>query len=926
MNPHDRAEKTGNIISRRPWIILGLSAVMVALSLFAAGRLRFETDIEEMLPPENASGQSYIKITEQFATTSSLVVAVENPDRENLLASAEEFALRMKSDPAISPLIRNVRVSIDRAFLERWGLMLSNTDDLEDQESILEKTNLVPFVRSINDLMESKLESGEETVDDGDEEQALVSLMAGLELLAQDLSKALVETGGVALEDTAARLVDDALLGDRYMTDAVGTTLLLIVTPSFDLGDRKKLTALMEAVHKTAASLAGLYPRSSFNFAGDVSGEADEEKSLGADSFYPSIAALIVIFALFLFSFNRLRSVLFALATLAVGIIADIGFAAIAVGELNMITSSFGVLLVGLGIDFGIHFATRFDEATASGMSIEDAIDDSFRRVFVPVSVGAFTTAGAFYSLLLSHSPAFRQFGLIAGTGIITCLLATFTVLPALLAAFPDKSSALRSRPRPMIPYSSLARAGSFFARNRAATIAVAVIIAALAVAFIPGNRFEYDFRSIGPRDTATKRAESMINERFRISTYTSLASVDSLEEARILATRVEKAPYVKCAESLADYLPDETEQDARLAIIKRIGEKSGRARTEAWNESSAREFADEIQRLEWNIIEFADLAAASLGEDCLPIVKRDSMIREIRGAETGAPGKEVFSSLMAGLESASGTPEGLARLSAVDSAFAREMDRRINAMAAIDRRMNEADVPDDILSDLRSADGHHYLVSINPSPDLRGDEELMRYSEGLTAIDRRVTGGLQLGLEFSRVTLEEAKKAGAVVATIVIILTFLGFRSILLTAAVVANLAFGILIVFGAYPFLGKFNIVSILALPLILGMGIDYGVHVATSWQRENGLSGVARIEAAFADSSKAVSLSALTTLIGFGSLALVASFKGIMDLGIILSLGILACFIPTFSLLPALLSLGKNNKARSRRESVEFKEASK
>ncbi len=169
MNPHDRAEKTGNIISRRPWIILGLSAVMVALSLFAAGRLRFETDIEDMLPPENASGQSYIKITEQFATTSSLVVAVENPDRENLLASAEEFALRMKSDPAISPLIRNVRVSIDRAFLERWGLMLSNTDDLEDQESILEKTNLVPFVRSINDLMESKLESGEETVDDGDE-------------------------------------------------------------------------------------------------------------------------------------------------------------------------------------------------------------------------------------------------------------------------------------------------------------------------------------------------------------------------------------------------------------------------------------------------------------------------------------------------------------------------------------------------------------------------------------------------------------------------------------------------------------------------------------------------------------------------------------------------------------------------------------
>jgi uncharacterized protein len=925
MNPPDLAKKLAASISRRPWVILGLSAVLVIAALFAAGRLRLATDIADMLPPDNESGRSYISITEQFATTSSLVVAVENPDRVNLLASAEDFAARMKSDPAISPLVRNVRLSMDRAFLESWGLMLSNTEELRDQERILEKTNLLPFFRSINELMESKLASGEETIDGGDEEQALVAQMAGLELLARDLAKAIAAGDDSVAEDSAAGLVDNALFGDRYMTDAVGTTLLMMVTPSFDLGDRKKLTALTEAAYKTAGSLSSLYPQSSFRFAGEVSGEADEEKSLGADSFYPSIAALAVIIVLFLFSFKRLRAVLFALVTLAVGIIIDLGFASITIGELNMITSSFGVLLVGLGIDFGIHLATRFDEATASGLRPDDAISDSFGRVFVPVSIGALTTAAAFYSLLLSRSPAFQQFGLIAGTGIISCLIATFTVLPALLTAFPGKPRTLRSRPRPMIPYHSLAGTVGFFARKRVATIAVGAILAAVAIALLPGNRFEYDFRAIGPRDTATKRTENMINERFRLSTYTSLVSVDSLEEARSLASLVEAAPFVKRTESLADYLPEAAEQDARLAIINRIGQASGRAGTPVWNESKAQEFADEIQRLEWNLIEFADLAAASLGENCLPIMKRDSMIREIRGADTGSPGKEVFLTLIAGLEAASGTPDGLARLSAIDRAFAREMDRRISAMTSIGRRMTEDDIPTDILNDLRSPDGRHYLVSINPSPDLRGDEALMRYAEGLTAIDARITGGLQLGLEFSKVTLEESKKAGLIVAAIVIILSFLGFRSIRLTLAVTLNLALGILIVFSVYPFLGKFNIVSILALPLILGMGIDYGVHVATSWQQEHGLRGIERIEAAFADSSKAVSLSALTTFIGFGSLALVASFKGIMDLGIILSLGILACFIPTFTLLPALLALGMNNKGSTGLEIEEFKEVS-
>jgi predicted RND superfamily exporter protein len=71
---------------------------------------------------------------------------------------------------------------------------------------------------------------------------------------------------------------------------------------------------------------------------------------------------------------------------------------------------------------------------------------ETFGAVVLPVSVGAMTTAVAFYALCFSRTSAFRQFGAIAGTGILTTLAASVTVLPALLAAFPKRRSVGKRR------------------------------------------------------------------------------------------------------------------------------------------------------------------------------------------------------------------------------------------------------------------------------------------------------------------------------------------------------------------------------------------------------------------------------------------------------------------------------------------------
>ena len=941
MNTHERLKKTALAIAARPWPVILTFAVVLAVALFAASRLEFDTAIEDMLPPGHPSAEAYIELTKKFDTTSNLLVVVEGPDRASIIGAAHEFARLITADPGLADLIRSVRLEIDRDFLEKWGLLLQDADELEDRIAMFEKTNLLPFLRSVNETIETSLSDGSASVEDGNEEEALVSLMTGFELFAADLG-ALANPRDTESRDTESRdtgsrdaesqgatgetsdppdstavsaLVDDVLVGERYMIDPEGRTLLLVVTPSFDLGERDKLSALAVGASRLGGQVASRHPGARFGFAGDVAVEADEEKALGADSFYPSLVALGAIFVLFLLSMKSIRAILLSLVALAAGIILDLGFAALAIGELNMITSSFGVLLVGLGIDFSIHFASRFDDARDGGSGIATAIAESMDKVFVPVCVGALTTAAAFYSLLFSGSAAFRQFGLIAGTGIVACLLATFTLFPALLAAFPGKAGSLRKERR-TLTFATLSRLGLAAGRRRNLTLAAAAVLAAAALVLAGGNRFEHDFRAIGPRGTASRSAAEVVEERFRISTYTSLASAGTLEEARELGKRALAAPYARRVESLADYIAGDIEQDRRLEIISRIRNSGPRSEPVAWTAATVEAFAAELQRLEWNLTELTDLAAAAFGEDSLALRKRDLMIREIRGAETGAPGREAFRNLADSLRRAASVHGGLVRLSALDVSFANALSARIDAMATVTRRMTEADLPDDLVRELRSPERDAYLVSVQPSRSMQRDEDVRKFAAGLTAIDQGFTGSLQLGYEFSRTTLEEARKSALLVAILVFAFTLLGFRSLKYALAAFITLGFGIALLFGIYPYFAKFNIVSILALPLILGIGVDYAVHAATSFQSLSNLSGRKRLAAALADTRKPIALSALTTIIGFGSLALVASFKGIMDLGLILSLGIALCTLSTYIVLPALLSLevGRGKRSKS------------
>jgi len=908
MNLRETSDLLGRGIIRHARTILLATAFVLVLSGIAITRLGVDTDIAKMLPLDNPVAQSYTEITDEFETTSTLIALVEGPERETLIKTAEALSTAFRTDGRTGALVRSVQYRFDRNFAERWGLLLQKNEDLADTERIFASTRLLPLLRATNDIIEEKLADGDDEEVEGSEgEDDSYAMMSQFALFAEELERA-VSTDGGDVWVKAEGLADAWLFGEEYLMDPEGRSLLMVIRPSFDIGDRSKLTALSNAAMELAREASAKDPSISVSYTGDVQNEADEERAIGSDTFYPSLIAFGLIVVLFCFSFNRRRTILFALAALAAGIVIDLAFAALTVRNLNMVTSSFGALLVGLGIDFGIHIVSRFDEETHKGALPEEAMGKIFAEAGMPIAIGGLTTALAFYSLLLTKTLAFRQFGLIAGTGVVITLAAAFIVLPALLGAFPGKRK--EKRRRQAFSFIIPTKVALFSRKHRVAVFLAVALLTAFSLIGIPRNGFDYDMRNIGPQETQAKRTEDAVAERFGISTWQHLAQAASVEEARTLAEAFKDAPFVRRVESVADYIPSPVEQEERLRILASLSAKGDRSIGSAWSEDDVVAFADEVQRLEWNMIELGDLAAASLGERSLPVRKRNAMIREILGTETGKPGAEVFARLRERIAKLD-PGEAARRLTKIDDAFATVLDRKFSALARPGRMIEIADLPESARLELINPDGDRFLVIIQGSAGLAGQENFVRFADGLAAVDPRATGTLSLGLALGREILTEARTAGIIVLVLIFALVAAGYRSVKATLATFLAFACAIAWMFGLYPLFGKFNVVNALALPLIIGMGIDYCVHVASALRDEEDAAIALR------KTGKAVTLSALTTLIGFGSLALVGKFKGIADLGVTLSIGILFCYLVAIVVIPAALAPVERGDVSNRKE---------
>ena len=164
---------------------------------------------------------------------------------------------------------------------------------------------------------------------------------------------------------------------------------------------------------------------------------SDEEFSSVAEGVAVGLAASIVLITLWLFlAVKTWRLIVPILLTLVLGLSLTLLFAAAAVGTLNLISVGFGILFVGIAVDFAIQFSVRFRERRHEFADFGEAIRQTAARTGEQILVAAVATAAGFLAFVPTDFVGVAELGLIAGVGMLIAFVCTITFLPAAITLF----------------------------------------------------------------------------------------------------------------------------------------------------------------------------------------------------------------------------------------------------------------------------------------------------------------------------------------------------------------------------------------------------------------------------------------------------------------------------------------------------------
>ncbi len=470
------------IVVRYPGLVLVTALLILIGSVLLAGRLTIDPDFANLIPESYPSVASLEKIRDTIgAGEVSVDLAIESPSFTDNLAFAEALvpqAMALRDSITDEPLFLREELRRDTEFMADNGLYFATDEELSTLTTWLED-QIIEAKLAANPFFFS-LEEEEEEED--------------------------TEIG--SLEE-----VFDQIVGPEYRVSADSTILVVrfFVPGSSSNVDYieavyGRLRSVIEQVEPSAyhtemqTHLAGRLWRQRIEvraITDDVIG------SFGAGAF----AVLLVLMAYFFAKAIQLRgrkSVWSELArapvtALLIGVpllmslvwTAAIGF--LAYETLNLFSSTLGLVLFGLGIDYGIHFYARYIEERGAGHSVEDAAENTFMSTGQAIAVGALTTAAAMYVLMAADFKGFSEFGFLAGTGVLVALISTLHVLPALLVLC-ERWGILhfeRSRPVKAVVCGPLVGARGLLVGCALATI--------IALFMAPGVEFEYRFSVLEP-------------------------------------------------------------------------------------------------------------------------------------------------------------------------------------------------------------------------------------------------------------------------------------------------------------------------------------------------------------------------------------------------------------------------------------------
>src|SRR5438445_1495851 len=282
-------------------------------------------------------------------------------------------------------------------------------------------------------------------------------------------------------------------------------------------------------MHAIVADTRRAFPNLELGLTGLPVLETDEMAAAQNDTHLASLLAIAGVTVLFLVVYRGIAYPLLTVGTLLVGTAWAMGWLTVTVGHLNILSATFAVMLFGMG-DYAVLWVMRYEQARQRGMEVRAALLHTTRHVAVGNLTAATTTAVAFYATMLADFKGVAELGWVAGSGILLCAFACFTVLPALLML-------LDRRPRPWpdtIPLQAAAWLPRLSRRPRW-VLGGGLALLAVSVLSIPRLTYDHNLLHLQPCGLDSVRWQMTLIEHTAGASWNALSVADSREEAQAL-------------------------------------------------------------------------------------------------------------------------------------------------------------------------------------------------------------------------------------------------------------------------------------------------------------------------------------------------------------------------------------------------------
>lgn len=472
---------------RHPLLVLLVAAGVTVLALREAATLRIDTDFANLLPERYPSVQALKRLQEEVGAESTVDVAIESDSLAASKAFAEALiprALALRRPGTGEPYFSGADYRNDLHFLQRYALYFASPSELDSLEALVRTQ--AERARRLADALDASSAPAPSSVPS---EAALRRSLASLGLREYAVSE------------------DSTVLGLRFYPVGAQTDIGFIDDLYRDLDSLVAAMGPGTYARDMVVTTAGRLLRQSVEIHAITD---DVQRSFGAG--VGTVLLMVVLFFLYKTiqarSSGRLDGRIVAAEVARTPVMALVlgvpllialcwagAVAALAFGKLNLMTSTLGLVLFGLGIDYGIHFFARYAEERGEGLSVEDAADLTFASTGQAIVVSAITTAASLFVLTLADFRGFSEFGWIGGCGILFAMVSMLLVLPALLSL--AERLHLLNLEAGAEPEAASAEGKRFPWPRTVVAMSVGASLAALLA--LPGVRFEYDFGQLNP-------------------------------------------------------------------------------------------------------------------------------------------------------------------------------------------------------------------------------------------------------------------------------------------------------------------------------------------------------------------------------------------------------------------------------------------